>query len=442
MPNRFESNIVPAALVLADGTVFAGHSIGGQGTAVGEVVFHTGMTGYQEILTDPSYCRQIVTLTYPHIGNTGANDEDMESAAVQAEGVIVRELPIEVSNWRSQRSLAQLLGGRPGLAGIDTRRLSRLLRDRGAQNGCLIAAAEPGEKLDIALAQHMAREFAGLAGMDLAQVVSTKTAYPWRRGVWSLSTAHRPQAADEARGLVAASVDDAAASVADVAASVADVAPAAGVHADSHGVTAAAVTTDERNRGAGANFRVVAYDFGIKHNILRLLVERGCEVTVVPARTTAQEALAMRPDGIFLSNGPGDPEPCDYAIEATREFLERSIPLFGICLGHQFLALASGARTMKMRFGHHGANHPVQDVDSGQVFITSQNHGFTVDPDSLPATLRVTHRSLFDGSIQGLARTDRPAYAFQGHPEASPGPCDVNGLFDRFIELMRGASQR
>ncbi|MDE2623989.1 MAG: glutamine-hydrolyzing carbamoyl-phosphate synthase small subunit [Betaproteobacteria bacterium] len=372
------SPTVPAVLVLADGSVFRGQSIGAPGRSVGEVVFNTALTGYQEILTDPSYCRQIVTLTYPHIGNVGTNAEDAESGSVAAAGLVIRDLPRQLSNWRSRQSLPDYLAERGvvAIAGIDTRRLTRLLREKGAQSGCLMAGA-----VDEAAALEAARAFPGLAGMDLARVVSCARPYEWTGGAWHLG-----------QGFVAPSAP---------------------------------------------RFRVVAYDYGVKHNILRLLAERGCHVTVVPATTSAEEALAYRPDGIFLSNGPGDPEPCDYAIEAIRTFLSRKIPVFGICLGHQLLALASGGRTVKMKFGHHGANHPVQDLDSGHVMITSQNHGFAVDVDTLPASLRVTHRSLFDGSLQGLARTDCPAFSFQGHPEASPGPHDAGGLFDQFIRLMQ-----
>jgi carbamoyl-phosphate synthase small subunit len=372
--------------VLADGSVFRGESIGAPGLAIGEVVFNTAITGYQEILTDPSYCRQLVTLTYPHIGNTGVNGEDVEASRVHAAGLIVRDAPARLSNWRSSGSLRDYLAGEgvPAIAGIDTRRLTRLLRDQGAQNGCLIAASASGDSLDLDKALAAARAFPGLAGMDLAQVVTTREAYPWRQGAWRLDGGYRD--------------------------------------------------------GAGGRFRVVAYDFGVKFNILRLLAERGCDLTVVPARTSAAEVRALSPDGVFLSNGPGDPEPCDYAIAAARELIDAGMPTFGICLGHQIMGLASGARTLKMKFGHHGANHPVKDLDTGSVMITSQNHGFAVDPASLPSCLRVTHVSLFDGSIQGLARTDRPAFCFQGHPEASPGPHDIRPLFDRFIALM--AQQR
>ncbi len=375
----------PALLALADGTLFHGRSIGAPVQTIGEVVFNTAMTGYQEILTDPSYCRQIVTLTYPHIGNTGVNHEDVESARIHAAGLIVKELPALMSNWRSEQTLQQYLDGEgvPGLAGIDTRRLTRILREKGAQSGCLVAAASPGEVIDEQAAVAAARAFPGLSGMDLAQVVSSASTYRWNEGTWRLG-----------KGFTE---------------------PASGT------------------------FKVLAYDFGVKRNILRLLADRGCELIVVPARTSAEEALSYEPDGIFLSNGPGDPEPCDYAIAAARELIERGLPIFGICLGHQIMALASGARTLKMKFGHHGANHPVRDRDTGKVMITSQNHGFAVDPASLPANLRVTHESLFDGSIQGLARTDRPAICFQGHPEASPGPHDIDYLFDRFVTMMNEA---
>ncbi len=371
-----------AVLALADGTIFRGHSIGAPTTAVGEVVFNTAMTGYQEILTDPSYSRQIVTLTYPHIGNTGVNPEDVEATRIHAAALVVRDLPARMSNWRSTESLSQYLAREnvPGIAGIDTRRLTRLLREKGAQGGCLSAAAEPGARVDEAAAIAAARRFEGLAGMDLARVVSTAKPYRWSEGSWRLGS----------------------------------------------GYAGAAPT----------RFRVVAFDFGVKRNILRLLADRGCELVVLPAQSSAEEALSHRPDGIFLSNGPGDPQPCDYAIRASRELIEAGIPTFGICLGHQIMALASGAQTSKMKFGHHGANHPVKDLESGQVLITSQNHGFAVDPDSLPSNLRVTHRSLFDDTIQGLRRTDRPAFCFQGHPEASPGPHDIAYLFDRFVALM------
>ncbi len=376
---------ITALLALEDGSLFRGRSIGAAGQSVGEVVFNTAMTGYQEILTDPSYARQIVTLTYPHIGNTGVNHEDEESAGVQCAGLIVRDLPPRMSSFRAERSLDDYLReqGVVAIADVDTRRLTRILREKGAQNGCLLAAENPDA--EVALAE--ARAFPGLKGMDLAKEVSTRESYSWRQGVWSLAD---------------------------------------GLPAD----------TD----AGKLPFHVVAYDYGVKRNILRLLVERGCRLTVVPAQTPAAEVLALNPDGVFLSNGPGDPEPCDYAIAAIREIVETGVPVFGICLGHQLLALASGARTVKMKFGHHGANHPVQDLDSGAVMITSQNHGFAVDETSLPSTLRATHRSLFDQSLQGIQRTDQPAFSFQGHPEASPGPHDVGHLFDRFIALIE--SQR
>lgn len=368
----------PAILVLADGSVFHGYSIGADGIGIGEVVFNTSMTGYQEILTDPSYCRQIVTLTYPHIGNVGTNPEDEESNQVHASGLVIRDLPLLASNFRMNETLPDYLRGRDvvAIAGIDTRRLTRILREKGAQSGCILAG-----RIDEAEALAQARAFPGLAGMDLARVVSRDRIEPWEEGEWVLGK----------------------------------------------GFTQSVDTV----------FHVVAYDFGVKRNILRMLVSRGCKVTVVPAQTPAAEVLAMQPDGVFLSNGPGDPEPCDYAIRAIQEILAARIPTYGICLGHQLLGLASGARTMKMKFGHHGANHPVQDLDSQRVMITSQNHGFAVDESTLPANVRVTHRSLFDGSNQGIARTDVPAFSFQGHPEASPGPHDVSYLFDRFIGMMR-----
>ncbi|MCW4455142.1 glutamine-hydrolyzing carbamoyl-phosphate synthase small subunit [Flavobacterium sp. MXW15] len=373
-----------AILVLEDGTVFEGESVGAPGLSVGEVVFNTAMTGYQEVLTDPSYARQMVTLTYPHIGNTGLTDQDDEAARVWAAGLIVRDVPRRPSSWRSQVSLQDWLTGRGvvAISGIDTRKLTRLLRERGAQNGALLAAATPGERLDVEQALEAARKFPGLKGMDLAKVVSTDKAYPWKDGQLDLDRNAFVQAAPK--------------------------------------------------------YKVVAYDFGVKLNILRMLAERGCDITVVPAQTPAAEVLAMNPDGVFLSNGPGDPEPCDYAIAAIREFVAKKIPLFGICLGHQLLGLAVGAKTMKMGHGHHGANHPVQDLDGGRVMITSQNHGFAVDEATLPDNVRVTHRSLFDGTNQGIALTDAPAFSFQGHPEASPGPHDVAPLFDRFIGLMAG----
>ena len=370
-----------AILVLEDGTVFEGESVGAPGLSVGEVVFNTAMTGYQEVLTDPSYARQMVTLTYPHIGNTGMTDQDDEAAKVWSAGLIVRDVPRRPSNWRSQVSLQDWLlqRGVVAISRIDTRKLTRILRERGAQNGALMA----GEGLNVDTALEAARKFPGLKGMDLAKVVSTDKSYTWTEGQLDL---------------------------------------------DSNAFV-----------NAAPRFKVVAYDFGAKLNILRMLAERGCELTVVPAQTPAAEVLAMNPDGVFLSNGPGDPEPCDYAIGAIKTFLEKKVPTFGICLGHQLLALASGAKTVKMGHGHHGANHPVQDLDSGRVMITSQNHGFAVDEASLPATLRVTHRSLFDGTNQGIARTDVPAFSFQGHPEASPGPHDVGPLFDRFVALMAEA---
>ena len=375
------ANFEPAALVLADGTVFRGRSIGATGAAVGEVVFNTAMTGYQEILTDPSYCRQIVTLTYPHIGNTGVNAEDAESRRVYAEGLVVRDVPRLLSSWRSQGDLTSYLKKNKvvGIAELDTRKLTRILREKGAQNGCVMAG---DVSTDVALSK--AKAFPGLAGMDLAKVVTTEKPYEWTEGRWELGTGYR--------------------------------------------------------KLENPRFHVVAYDYGIKHNILRLIAEHGARVTVVPAQMPAREVLRMKPDGVFLANGPGDPEPCDYAIEAIGEILDATrIPVFGICLGHQLMGLASGAKTLKMKFGHHGANHPVKDLDTGRVVITSQNHGFAVDPASIPGTLRPTHISLFDGSLQGLARTDRPAFCFQGHPEASPGPHDIAYLFDRFAKLMADA---
>lgn len=380
----------PAILVLEDGSVFHGLAIGAEGQSSGEVVFNTSMTGYQEILTDPSYASQIVTLTYPHIGNTGTNDEDNESNAVWAAGLVIRDLPMLLSNFRSQQSLDDYLkqNNVVAIADIDTRRLTRLLREKGSQNGCLLS----GDIIDAkglenaqAIALAAARDFPGLKGMDLAKEVTTETAYDWAEGVWSLGKGH--QVPEEP-----------------------------------------------------AKYQVVAYDFGVKRNILRMLTERGCQVKVVPAQTPAAEVLAMQPDGIFLSNGPGDPEPCDYAIKAIQDILQTDIPVFGICLGHQLLALASGARTAQMRVGHHGANHPVQDLDSGKVSITSQNHGFAVAEDSLPENVRATHKSLFDGTLQGIHRTDKPAFGFQGHPEASPGPHDVAPVFDHFIELMENSA--
>lgn len=370
-----------AVLALEDGSLFTGVAIGAQGSSSGEVVFNTSMSGYQEILTDPSYAKQIVTLTYPHIGNTGTNEEDNESKQVWASGLVIRDLPLLASNWRNEQSLDDFLKARNvvAIAEIDTRRLTRLLRDKGALNGCLLsgaALATGGE----AEALRLAKEFPGLKGMDLAREVSVKDSYTWQGGIWDLESGYK-------------------------------------------------VESDNR-------FKVVAYDFGVKNNILRMLVDRDCEVTVVPAETPAAEVLAMKPHGIFLSNGPGDPEPCDYAIEAIAEFLKQGIPLFGICLGCQLMALACGAKTVKMSLGHHGANHPVQNLKDGTVLITSQNHGFAVDEKTLPENLAATHKSLFDGSLQGIERTDIPAFGFQGHPEASPGPHDVAPLFDHFIELM------
>ncbi|MGB7302196.1 MAG: glutamine-hydrolyzing carbamoyl-phosphate synthase small subunit [Burkholderiaceae bacterium] len=378
-------DLPPAVLALADGTIFRGHSVGAAVQATGEVVFNTAMAGYQEILTDPSYSGQLVTLTYPHIGNTGVTVEDEESDRIHAGALIVRDLPSRHSNWRAQGDLASYLREHniPGLAGIDTRQLTRHLRDHGSQAGCVIGASAGGV-VDEQMAVSAAREFPGLAGMDLARVVSTAKAYSWHEGTWTLES-----------GFIAG----AAAS-------------------------------------GSARFRVVALDFGVKRNILRLLADRECDVTVMPAQTALDEVLALKPDGVFLSNGPGDPEPCDYAIKLARAVVERGIPTFGICLGHQILALACGARTVKMKLGHHGANHPVKDHDTGKVLITSQNHGFAVDGDKLPAHLRLTHSSLFDGSVQGLAHTEKPAFGFQGHPEASPGPHDIRYLFDRFVGLM------
>ncbi len=372
---------ISALLALEDGSVFHGHAVGATGETVGEVVFNTAMTGYQEILTDPSYSQQLVTLTYPHIGNTGVNVEDEESDTVHAAGLIVRDVPRRASNWRSTESLPDYLKrhGIVAIAGIDTRRLTRILRDKGALNGCIVA----GEHIDAEAALAKARAFPGLNGMDLAKVVSVGESYQWNEGVYDLDKTAFNQPAKR--------------------------------------------------------FKVVAYDFGVKYNILRLLAEQGCDITVVPAQTSAADVLAMKPDGVFLSNGPGDPAACDYAVEATRQFLDVKIPLFGICLGHQIMGLAVGAKTLKMKFGHHGANHPVKDLDDGRVLITSQNHGFAVDPSTLPANTRVTHSSLFDGSLQGFALTDRPAFCFQGHPEASPGPHDIGYLFDRFAALMQEA---
>ncbi|GGD64024.1 glutamine-hydrolyzing carbamoyl-phosphate synthase small subunit [Lacimicrobium alkaliphilum] len=369
-----------ALLVLEDGSVFKGTAIGAEGVAVGEVVFNTAMTGYQEILTDPSYTEQIVTLTYPHIGNTGTNDEDTESDKIMARGLVIRDLPLIASNFRNQQCLSDYLKTNNilGIADIDTRRLTRILRTTGAQNGCIVA----GDNLDEAKALEKAKAFPGLKGMDLAKVVCTDKAYEWNHGSWQLEQGHQENRQD-------------------------------------------------------LPYHVVAYDFGAKRNILRMLVDRGCKLTLVPAQTSAEEVLSMNPDGVFLSNGPGDPEPCTYAIEAIKTLLENDLPVFGICLGHQLLALASGAKTEKMKFGHHGANHPVKDIANNRVMITSQNHGFAVAKDSMPDNLDVTHISLFDDSIQGIHRTDKPAFSFQGHPEASPGPHDAAPLFDHFIELIQ-----
>ncbi|MCW4151435.1 glutamine-hydrolyzing carbamoyl-phosphate synthase small subunit [Halomonas sp. 18H] len=375
----------PAILALEDGSVFHGTAIGADGATSGEVVFNTAMTGYQEILTDPSYTRQIVTLTYPHIGNTGTNSEDVESASIAAAGLVIRDLPLLASNFRSEQTLSDYLKSQNvlGIADIDTRRLTRILRDKGAQNGAILAGADAEGDDAVERALEAARAFPGLKGMDLAKEVSCKAVYEWSEGEWALGEGY----ADATQG--------------------------------------------ERP------YHVVAYDYGVKFNILRMLASRGCRLTVVPAQTSAADVLAMKPDGVFLANGPGDPEPCDYAIKAIQDVLETDTPVFGICLGHQLLALASGAKTIKMSHGHHGANHPVQDLDTGTVMITSQNHGFAADEDSLPANLRATHRSLFDGTLQGVERTDRPAFSFQGHPEASPGPRDVAPLFDRFIAMMQ-----
>ena len=365
-----------AVLALADGTIFKGTAIGADGISVGEVVFNTALSGYQEILTDPSYARQIVTLTYPHIGNVGVNADDEESEKIQVSGLVIRDLPLMASNFRSEKSLDAYLksNGILGIADIDTRKLTRILRESGSQNGCVMAG-----DIDIDTAIAAAKDFPGLKGMDLAKEVTTSETYQWHQPSWSLEGEKKP---------------------------------------------------------ASGRFKVVAYDFGVKRNILRMLVDRGCELTVVPAQTPASEVLAMKPDGVFLSNGPGDPEPCDYAITSIKALIDADMPLFGICLGHQLLALASGAQTVKMKFGHHGANHPVQDIATQCVMITSQNHGFAVDEKSLPNYLKATHRSLFDGSLQGIERTDKPAFSFQGHPEASPGPHDVAPLFDQFIHLM------
>ncbi|WP_020405521.1 glutamine-hydrolyzing carbamoyl-phosphate synthase small subunit [Hahella ganghwensis] len=374
----------PAILALEDGSVFHGISIGATGQSIGEVVFNTSMTGYQEILTDPSYAKQIVTLTYPHIGNTGVNKEDVESDQIWAAGLVIRDLAMEMSSWRAEQSLSDYLkdNGIVGIAEIDTRRLTRILREKGAQAGCIMA----GEDISADTAVAAAKGFPGLKGMDLAKEVTRQSSVEWTESTWVLGEGYQTLEKPE--------------------------------------------------------FHVVAYDFGVKRNILRMLAERGCKVTVVPAQTPASEVVAYNPDGIFLSNGPGDPEPCDYAIEAIEELLKTGVPTFGICLGHQLLALASGAKTVKMKFGHHGANHPVQDLDSGHVMITSQNHGFAVDEDTLPENVRATHKSLFDGSLQGISRTDVPAFSFQGHPEASPGPHDVAPLFDQFITMMRDAQLR
>lgn len=371
-----------ALLALEDGSLFWGNSIGVTGTSVGEVVFNTAMTGYQEILTDPSYAKQIITLTYPHIGNTGTNDEDEESARVYASGLVIRDLPVQLSNWRSQGSLQAYLERQNvvAIAGIDTRRLTRILREKGAQNGAIVTALS-ADNINEPLAVSSAKNFPGLKGMDLAKEVTTDKAYFWNEGCWSLEKGYQDDSCQQ-------------------------------------------------------KYSVVAYDFGVKRNILRILHSLGCEIEVVPATTPAKEVLNKQPDGVFLSNGPGDPEPCEYAIEAIREIIEKGVPTFGICLGHQLLGLACGARTVKMKFGHHGANHPVQDLASGAVMISSQNHGFTVDQASLPDCLQATHRSLFDQSLQGIRHTNKPAYSFQGHPEASPGPQDVKPLFEQFIEMM------
>ena len=387
MPPFFSGPAVPAILALADGTIFRGVSIGAAGHTTGEVVFNTAITGYQEILTDPSYSRQIVTLTYPHIGNYGVNGADVEASKVHAAGLIIRDLPLLASNFRSTQSLSDYLKAENvvAIAGIDTRKLTRLLREKGAQSGAILTGTQ-GNQPSEAQALELARSFPGLSGMDLAKVVSVKEPYVFTETEWKLGEGFGKQ--------------------------------------------------------DNPQYHVVAFDYGVKRNILRMLAERGCKVTVLPAESTAEDALALQPDGIFLANGPGDPEPCDYAIKATAELIEQGIPTFGICLGHQIMALASGAKTMKMKFGHHGANHPVQDLDSKKVLITSQNHGFAVDPETLPKNCRVTHVSLFDGSLQGFARTDKPAFCFQGHPEASPGPTDVAYLFDRFIKLMQAQEKK
>ena len=381
-------SLPPAVLALADGTIFSGYSIGAVGQSAGEVVFNTALTGYQEILTDPSYTRQLVTLTYPHIGNVGVNDQDCESTKIYAAGLIIKDLSLIASNFRSEKTLTEYLTGENvvGIAGIDTRKLTRILRDKGAQPGAIVAG-KVGETIAALTEKALAaaKGFPGMAGLDLAQVVTTPTAYEWTEGEWGLNAVNgKPGFKKLEKPLK----------------------------------------------------HVVAYDFGVKRNILRMLTERGCKITVVPAKTPATDVLAMKPDGVFLSNGPGDPEPCDYAIAAAKTFIDKGIPTFGICLGHQIMGLASGAKTLKMKFGHHGANHPVKDLDDGRVVITSQNHGFAVDAATLPANVRPTHVSLFDGSLQGLAWTDKPAFCFQGHPEASPGPHDIAYLFDRFIKLM------
>ena len=380
MPSPAQSNPLPAVLVLADGAVFKGVSIGALGHSVGEVVFNTAMTGYQEILTDPSYMGQIVTLTYPHIGNTGTNTEDVESDRCYAAGLIIRDLPTLASNWRMQETLPLYLARNNvvSIANIDTRRLTRLIREKGAQNGCILVGAHDAAAIEKALT--LAKAAPNMAGLDLAKVVSCKTAYPWNVSTWALGVGYGKQ--------------------------------------------------------ENPKFHVVAYDYGVKHNILRMLAERGCRITVLPAEADAATAIALKPDGVFLSNGPGDPEPCAYAIAAIRGVIDADIPVFGICLGHQLLALASGASTVKMKFGHHGANHPVQDLATKKVFITSQNHGFAADEKTLPANVRVTHKSLFDGTCQGIERTDKQAFSFQGHPEASPGPHEVGYLFDRFVSMM------
>ena len=377
-----QSNAIPtpALLVLADGAIFKGVSIGAAGHAIGEVVFNTAMTGYQEILTDPSYMGQMVTLTYPHIGNTGTNSEDVESNRCYAAGLIIRDLPTLASNWRMQETLPEYLrrNGVVSIADIDTRRLTRLTREKGAQNGCILVGEHGAE--NIARARDLANAAPNMAGLDLARVVSCEKAYDWNQSVWALGSGYATQ--------------------------------------------------------TNAKFHVVAYDYGVKHNILRMLAERGCKITVLPAIASSMDALALKPDGVFLSNGPGDPEPCDYAVKAIQEILAKDVPVFGICLGHQLLALASGAKTVKMKFGHHGANHPVQDLATGKVYITSQNHGFAADEKTLPANVRVTHVSLFDGTCQGIERTDKDAFCFQGHPEASPGPHEVGYLFDKFVVMM------